>query len=487
MVSRWISKMRSFRLLAFVACVGLLGSIGIPQGLGKGKGDQGGKSSGGQSSGGQSSGGQSTGGGLGKSQGGGSSSGGRTTGGGSSQGGGSNSGGGLGRSQGGNSQGGGSSSGGNTQGGGSSQGGLGKGRGNQGGSSTGGGNTQGGSSSSGGGLGRSQGGGSSSGGRTTGGGSSSGGNNQGGLGRQGGGSSSGGFGERNDQNRGNGQLGRVGDLPDRTNSIGKVQNGRVGQSGYNSNNNLGRNGDGFRIEQPRLNLNKGSLHIQVQRSETIRTNRNYGYNNGWRDGYVGYNNNWRDDYFCYPHYTFNPWQRNCSISPWYYYGHLPGYINASRIFWFNNVSCNWGIGAVYSWDRNRGWNNGYSNNGYDRRNSEIDDAVYDLVNAFERGDSRALGRLIPRHGRVNIYMDDQYTYTLDSDDFYDMMQDNIQSTRTVRYSIDRVRTHRDEVQVSASHEFMDPWGRRQCVYHNYRLEEDRYGYVITDFRSSYRP
>lgn len=484
--------MKSFRLLAFVACVGLLSSVALPQGgLGKGKGDQGGKSTGGQSTGGQSTGGSSQGGGLGKQTGGGSSSGGRTTGGGNTQGGGSSSGGGLGKSQGGGSSSGGRATGGNTQGGGSSsggssQGGLGKGRGNQGGGSTTGGNTQGGGSSSGGGLGRSQGGGSSSGGRTTGSGSSSG----GGLGRsQGGGSNGGGgFGDRTDQNRNNGQLGRVGDVPDRTNSIGRVQNGRLGQSNYNSNNSLGRTGDGFRIEQPRLNLNKGSLQIQVQRSETIRTNRNNydGYNNGWRDGYYSYSNNWRDDYFCYPHYTFNPWGNNCSVSPWYYYGHLPGYISSSRIFWFQNVSCNWGIGTIYSWDRNRGWDNGY-NSGYDRRNSELDDAVYDLVNAFERGDSRALGRLIPRHGRVNIYMDSMYTYTLDSDDFYDMMQDNIQSTRTTRYSIDRVRTTRDEAQVSATHEFLDPWGRRQCVYHNYRFEQDRYGYVITDFRSSYRP
>ncbi len=421
--------MKSFPALAFVVVFALAGSLASAQsGLGKGKREQGkqeqGKQEQGRSQGGSSSGG------LGKSQGGGTSGGsssGRGQGGGSGSGGGSSSGGGLGK---GRDQGGGSSSGGSSSGGyGRSQGG--------------------GSSSSGGGLGRSQGGGSSSGG--------------------------------NSRSQGDGGLGRVNDERlNRTNSIGKGSDqGRSGASGYGSNNNRGRGDGTFRIESPQLNLNKGSLSSQVFRSETVRVN------SRWRDGYYGYNDNWRDDNFFYPHYVFSPWgqNRDCTVSPWYYYPSLPGYIWSSRIHYYSNTSCDWGIGTIYQWNRR---NDNYGWNSYDRRDSGLDEALDDIVNLFERGDRRALNRLVPRRGRVNIYMDSQYCYSLDADDFYDLLLDNVQSTRTSRYSIDRVTTYRDTAQVSASHEYTDPWGRRQCVYHNYRLESDRYGYVITDFLTSGR-
>jgi len=436
--------MKNLRLLAFAACLSLVAASALPQGLGKGKGNQGGQSTGG----GQSSGNQ---GGLGKGQGGG-----QTTGGGQS------SGGGLGRGrgdQGGQSTGGGQSSG--------NQGGLGKGRGDQGGRSNGGGQSSG---NQGGGLGRGQGG-----GQTTGGGNQGGGlGNQGGSGRgkgdQGGGQGNSGGNQ--------GGLGRVGNPPDRVNSIGKGSDqGRTGRTSYGSNNNLGNRGQGIRIEAPRLNLNKGSLQSQVFRSETVRVN------SGWRDGYYGYNNSWRDDSFYYPYYAFNPWGRqSCTISPWYFYAHLPGYLFASRIQYYDGTRCNWGYGSPYNWSEDR-WDRGGDR---DYRGSELDGAIYDIERAFERQDRRALGRLVPSRGRVNIYIEDQYCYSLSGDDFYDLMLDNIQSTETIRYSINRVTTYRDEAQVSAVHEFYDSWGRRQCVYHHYRLESDRYGYVITDFRSGAR-
>ncbi len=302
------------------------------------------------------------------------------------------------------------------------------------------------------------------------------------------GSSSSGYGRP----QGGGDLGRITDRVERTNSIGKGSNqGRTGASGYGSNNNKGRGDNQFRIDSPQLNLNKGSLSIQVFRTETVRTN------SRWRDGYHGYNDNWRDDSFYYPHYVFNPWNnRGCTISPWYYYSNLPGYIGSNRIRYYENTSWNWGIGTIYHWNRgrndNRDWysnnnyNNGYNNN-YNRNDSGLDDSLDDLVNLFERGDRRALGRLVPSRGRVNIYMDNQYCYSLEADDFYDLVLDNVQSTRTSQYRITKVTTYRDSAQVSASHEYIDPWGRQQCVYHHYRLSNDRYGYVITDFLTSGRP
>lgn len=308
--------------------------------------------------------------------------------------------------------------------------------------------------------------------------------NKGGLGNQGSGGS--GLGNKGQGtqgglgSQGGGQLGRNDNPTNRgQNSLGKgSDHGRLGGTNYGGSNNRG---DRFDIGQaPTTILQKGSIMSQVLRSEQVRVNTRF------REGYTSYYRDWRDDYFYYPHYTFNPWNTNCSFSPWYYYPHLPGYVSLTRIFYVNTSTWDWNHGNVYNWNRNNrgsGWDWGWGN---DRNSNYVDEALGDLVNAFERRDRRALGRLIPRRGRINIYMDDTYAYSLEADDFYDLMLDNIETTRTTRYEIERVRTWRDEVQVTARHEYMDPWGRRSSVYHNYRLEEDRYGFIITDFRTSWR-
>lgn len=293
--------------------------------------------------------------------------------------------------------------------------------------------------------------------------------NQGNRGNQGSSSNSG-LGNKG-QGTSGGNLGNLGNAQGRGND-----RGRLGDTNYGSSNN--RN-DRFDIREAPINLlNKGSIASQVLRTEQVRVNTNI------RQGYHSYHNNWRDDYFYYPHYSFTPYGNNCSFSPWYYYPHLPGYVSITRIFYVGNLSWNWNNGQNYNWNRNNrsGW--GYDYDRYDR--NAIDESLWDLVNAFERRDRRAMGRLIPRRGRINIYMDDRYAYSLEADDFYDLMLDNIETTRTVRYEIERVRTYRGEAQVTARHDYVDPWGRRTSVYHNYRLEEDRNGYLITDFRTSWR-
>lgn len=385
---------------------------------------------------------------------------------------------------------------------------TGKGKGNQGGGGTG---TGTGGGTTGGGLGNQGGkGNQTGGGNTTGGGLG----NQGGKGNQTGG---GGLGNKGQGNQGSGGLGNQGNRGNQTGSGGLGNQGRGQGSGSNSG--LGNKGQGstggslgnqgqsqgrgsdrgrlgntnygssnnrndrFDIREAPVNLlSKGSIANQVLRTEQVRVNTNI------RQGYHSYHSNWRDDNFYYPHYSFSPYGNNCSFSPWYYYPHLPGYVSTQRIIYIGNLSWSFSNGNNYSWNRSRntsGW--GYDNDRYDRYDRDgLDESLWDLVNAFERRDRRALGRLVPRSGRINIYMDDRYAYSLQADDFYDLMLDNIETTRTVRYEIDRVQTHRGEAQVTARHEFVDSWGRRSSVYHNYRLEEDRYGYTITDFRTSWR-
>jgi hypothetical protein len=345
--------------------------------------------------------------------------------------------------------------------------------------------------------------------------------NQGGLGKGNGGGNSGGGnsggGIKFDPPRnqgipdrgGNNDLGRInngGGRPTGNDVLGRGRDkGRLGAPGYSSNNNIGAQNNGGPRGDVRFNapsLNKGSISSQALRIPEARPGNGRGNRfeqDGWRTGYWGYNNNWRDDSFWYSNYVFNPWDNHCTISPWYFYPNLPGYITIKRISFFDNGGFGWSNANGWDrwndwsrWDNNNGWgNNNNNNNGWgndrwrDRDDQDAYEAIDDLRRAFDRQDRRSLGNLIPRNGRVNIYHNGRYSYSLDSDDYYDLMLDAIYSTRTIRYEIEDVRRSRGQIRVSARHWYQTPWGTRTSVCHMFRLEEDRNGYVITDFGTGY--
>lgn len=222
----------------------------------------------------------------------------------------------------------------------------------------------------------------------------------------------------------------------------------------------------------------GNLEYQVRREDRVREVRNH-----WRTGYWGYNNYWRDDDFRFGYYVFDPYSNyRCYASPWYYYPHLPGYVNYScvRVLTLNLGPFQW---VDYRWNRpvyaydTFGYSNSYSY-------TALDYSVDDIQRAFERRDERALSRIVPRTGDVNIWTDGRYQYTMNADTFYDLMEDNVYGTRTSNYQILSTRTYRDYAEVTARHEFTDPWGRRVSVYHWYRLEKERGAYVVRDFGTS---
>ena len=235
-----------------------------------------------------------------------------------------------------------------------------------------------------------------------------------------------------------------------------------------------------------IDLFKGSLGQQARReSVELRTER-------LRIGYVHYDSRWRDDDFIYAFYEFRPIPSRCTVSPWYYYPHLPGYIRVGRVILVQPVVSiyftsdrfyyyPWRDATPYVWSRPIWVSDRY-------HSGELDWALDDLVSIFERRDRRALDRLVPRYGRVGIWIDEDYAYSLGPDDFYDMLLDNAFGTRTRRYDILDVRRWRDQVRVLARHDYEDPWGRSDTVYHTYRLERQDGRYVIVDFgTSAFRP
>jgi hypothetical protein len=224
----------------------------------------------------------------------------------------------------------------------------------------------------------------------------------------------------------------------------------------------------------------------------------------WRPGgYHHYRRDWQDDFFFFSSYDFYPSYDTCVISPWYYYPHLPGYVRRNRIFfvltpsvlYIGGTGFYWSGAPIYHWNdsesiyNSSGLYGNYDNYGRSAATADLDYALEDLVTAFKRNNRRAIGRLVPMEGRVGIYVDERYDYSLEAEDFYDLMIDNVSSTDTRDYEILEVRTWRgEEARVLARHEYRDPWGGIRVVFHTYRMVRQRGGYVITDFGTSdFRP
>lgn len=235
------------------------------------------------------------------------------------------------------------------------------------------------------------------------------------------------------------------------------------------------------------------MRDQIRREDRPRTR--FDYNDGrLRIGYYQYDSNWRDDRFCYPHYVFNPYQSYpCVVSPWYYYPTLPAYIDTSRITYANVNEYTFFDGVPYDYRPYRSYQDDrYDDRSYrsdDRsyRRNNLDEAIDDLVDAFERQDRRALDRLVPRNGDITVSVDNSVVYSLGSNDFYDMLTDAVMSSKTVSYRIESVRRNDREAEVVADHQYLDPWGQRLEVFHRFTLVEDYGRVVIRKFATSNNP
>lgn len=263
--------------------------------------------------------------------------------------------------------------------------------------------------------------------------------------------------------------------PDRAGSSGS------GFGGYGTDHNLaktkGTRTSGSVVSSDMPIVKSGSrIEREVNRENRIRIG-----DSRYRDGYYGYRNDWCDDNFFYPYYGFTYYD-GCGFipSPFYFYGHLPGYISCTRISlgFLTWTTCE----TRYSWHQPS-----YDRYGsyYDSREN-LDYAVDDVRMSFEDRSIRGIASLIPSRGRIEIDVDGSNQYSLDSNDFFDMMRDLVENTYTRSYRIRDVYRDGSRASIEAIHEFEDAWGRTQCVRHTFGLREGRRGYEICYFRSSAR-
>ena len=127
----------------------------------------------------------------------------------------------------------------------------------------------------------------------------------------------------------------------------------------------------------------------------------------------------------------------------------------------------------------------YGNHDYNNAsNRELDYAMDDLQDGFEKKDFRALERLVPDGGQIAIMRDGRYDYSIDTRDFDDLLHDLSSNADTTRYRILESRVNRDTARISAEHDYVDQWGNRQRVYHSIYLERERGNMVIREFGTS---
>ena len=109
----------------------------------------------------------------------------------------------------------------------------------------------------------------------------------------------------------------------------------------------------------------------------------------------------------------------------------------------------------------------------------------DIVQAFERADRRR-GQLGSPRRDVAIYVDGNYSYTLNADDFYDMFMDATQNTKTTRYADhsgrDRSREGGRRLRAGyRSPRLRGSVGRSHTVDHFYELRYEGRDLVISKF------
>ncbi len=248
-------------------------------------------------------------------------------------------------------------------------------------------------------------------------------------------------------------------------STPRSNSSRSGRVNYGTNNNM-RSANG----RERVTINSSPRYSEDRHAR--RENVRVADRGRHRSGYYHYNSNWRDDYFSYPYYSFEFGTR-VGMSPWYLYGHLPGYISVSRI----NYNC-----SPYRWNftTSYNWNDRY----YDDRQSDLDNAIDAIVRTFESRSYGRLGQLVERRGRVIIATPEDRPYSISSDDFYDLIVDLASQTRTTDYRITNVWRSGNQVKIEARHDYIDSYGDRRSAFHEYYLERDRGSYRIVQFETS---
>jgi len=186
--------------------------------------------------------------------------------------------------------------------------------------------------------------------------------------------------------------------------------------------------------------------------------------------------------FYYPYYYDSPfftgfWHNGYYPSIYCYYGWVPRWVRPSSIF-------------AYQIDP---YPYSYSRPIYYLERPQVDEygiteALRDIQSAWLDANIDLIGNYLPNDEKISVYFDNEYSYSISGNDYYEMTLDAMSTIKTVSMDFDDpIWINANEVFFTGRHVFYNPDNERQTVYVSYRLH--RYGgsWTIIAVGSSPRP
>lgn len=202
-----------------------------------------------------------------------------------------------------------------------------------------------------------------------------------------------------------------------------------------------------------------------------------------------YDRNWRTQSyhspFRYRYYSYDYRPRDCYPSLYcYYYDYFPPYVSCDRVF----ISARWHSPRIYIeipifiYQRQSDY---YLKDQVDRQLWAV---LRDIQRGWEISDPELVMRHAKRDGPIDVFMKDEYTYSVDWPDYYDMTRDAMSVIRTRSFDFDRVtRRDKDFYVAHGRHTYADESGLLKTVYISYTFERNGGQWYIIGLGSSTMP
>jgi hypothetical protein len=224
--------------------------------------------------------------------------------------------------------------------------------------------------------------------------------------------------------------------------------------------------------------------------------------------FSNYRQHWGNPGYCYNYRPYDYHRPAVSIFyyyPWYYYRPGPVIFNPYRPYYdyyYPSPFCTYGwfpfwlpasvviieprVVLIDAYWSDGGYRGGYYADEYPVPESARN-AIMDIRDAWLDGRPELIQDHLQQYDTVRIYFQGRYAYSITGEDYYQMVQDAFSALRTDRFELGTAQSRsRDEVFVSATHDFVDPHGDRQSVRLGYTLRRSDGAWYIAAVDSSSR-
>lgn len=153
----------------------------------------------------------------------------------------------------------------------------------------------------------------------------------------------------------------------------------------------------------------------------------------------------------------------------FYYGYFPPYIQSHRVIYiYHNPGIHYTYIDLPPIIISEPW---YRDDYYlrDGSNYQLSSALQGIRRAWERNDVDLLMQYVGRNSQVDIYLKDEYAYSVNKQDYYDMTRDAMSSVKTASFSFYRVRQRNSRESVAyGKHVYYDDFDSSDDFYYYYK-------------------